>query len=472
MSNPLPIAVVIAAAIVCSSSPLHAQDPEPEGLFDGWAEAIADSLAPRWTGPRVDWPSAYPRPTVDGRLRSERYPITVQLGGNVDPELARATLGAAEYAHRWLEAHDWPTPFFDGGYGGTGDFDLYIVDDVQTAPEGPVSWSSFDAPILDAGLDHVAPYAVMDSAMDPSRVDACVTSAYVQASLLGWDPAEAVAWRRATGDYVAWLITGHFGCSDSAIVAQQRESWRTWIGHEPPSGPGGALFLAMLSARTDGLTGDFIRDLWNGAAQNTWEGERLRAAPDMWQVVFTVMEIGNDPLERILEEMGVSRYFSGREARRAAAPLSVLRALPEDAEVPIAATARYDELPRRFEPHGLEVEPYGSAYIEVDTSSAEAGSVLRIWLRGEFGVGWSLNAVRFAEDGTERGRVRAPVRRSNPRSYIPLELTDDETAKVLIVVTNLGHRIVDADEPDDQVRSFRLIVDDGDDEPAPRERVP
>ena len=68
--------------------------------------------------------------------------------------------------------------------------------------------------------------------------------------------------------------------------------------------------------------------------------------------------------------------------------------------------------------------------------------------------------------------MRAPVRQTNPRSYIPLELTDDETASVLIVVTNLGHRIVDADEPDDQVRSFRLIVDDGVDEtgedPAPK----
>jgi hypothetical protein len=30
---------------------------------------------------------------------------------------------------------------------------------------------------------------------------------------------------------------------------------------------------------------------------------------------------------------------------------------------------------------------------------------------------------------------------------------------VVLVITNLGARLVDADEPDDQVRTFELIVD-------------
>ncbi len=81
------------------------------------------------------------------------------------------------------------------------------------------------------------------------------------------------------------------------------------------------------------------------------------------------------------------------------------------------------------------------------------------WLRGEYGVGWALSAVRLAADGQERGRVRAPVRPRTPRSYIPLELPYGETAKVVIVVTNMGARLVDADEPSDLARAFRLVLD-------------
>ena len=139
--------------------------------------------------------------------------------------------------------------------------------------------------------------------------------------------------------------------------------------------------------------------------------------------------------------------------------MGVVRALPADAEVPLVGTTSWGELPRRYEPNGLELEPFGSAYLLVDTSDAPAGSVLRIWMRGEYGVGWSLIAVRLGADGRERGRVRAPVRPRTPRSYIPLELTDDETERVLVVVTNMGGRLPDADEPEEMLRAFRLILD-------------
>jgi hypothetical protein len=460
-----------------------AQDGD-ESPFDSWATAVADSLAPRWAGPRVDWPEVRPRPEVAGRLDSPLHPVSVQVGRHIDAERASTVMRALETAHGWMERRGWPTPVPDGGYGGTPGFDLYLVErplpdpdtdleteeaaaeaevdgvpaeDVGIASARPIR-VSYDAPLVFGGLDAVAPFAILDAGVAPSRLEPCAISAYVQASLLGVDPAEAPAWRIATGDYVAWLLTGYFGCGDG-ISRQQRQSGRSWISSAPDSGEGGALFLAMLSARTDGLTGDFIRDLWSGAPQLTWEGERLRAAPDMWQVVYTVMEVGQDPLPRLIEEMGVSRYFAGSERRRVGAPMELLRSLPDGAEVPVLGEASFDELPRRFEPSGLELEPQGSAYVLVDTTSAPAGSVLRVWMRGEYGVGWSLTAVRLAADGSERGRVRAPVRPRTPRSYIPLELTDDHTASVLLVVTNMGGRLVDADEPDDQVRAFELIID-------------
>ncbi len=441
-------------AFLCFAAPAAAQ--EDQGIIDEFAAALAESLAPRWVGPRVPWPEPVPRPRTDGTMRSRFYPVNVHAASTgVDPELAADTLIALERAHAWLEEHDWPLPPPDGGRGGTVDFDLYLVDEV---PQGFVQ-EGYDTPLGWGGLDAAITYSSMDIDVDPSRLQACVASAYVRAALFALDPAEAPQWRMASGDYLAWLMTGQWGCSDEGIIAQQRESFRTWVGHEPESGPGGALFLAMLSARTDSLSGDFIRDLWTGAPQLTWEGEGLRAAPDMWQVIHHVMEIGRDPLERLIEEMAVARYFIGPAERESGAPMNFLRELPEEAAVEVSGRTRWALLPRRFEPHGLELEPYGSAYIVVDTRWTRAGHVLRIWLRGEYGVGWSLLAVRIGRDGRERGRVRAPVRPTNSRSYIPLELTDNRTTKVLIVVTNMGSRLLDADAPDDQVRSFSLILD-------------
>ncbi len=471
-----PTAWVLALACLAGAAaadPARAQDepPPPETTFvDEFADSLASAFAPRWAGPRVEWPAPHARPASHGRLRSTLRPVNVHVGERATVAGAEDALRALEEAHAFLEREGWPLPPPDGGAGGTAGFDLYLA---PVAPEDSEADSAedrdpvqvgYDAPLGWGGLDAATSFVVVDpDATERTIVRPCVISAYVRATLLAADPAEARAWRRATGDYVAWLLTGRFGCSDRGVVRHQRESYRTWVGDAPDSGPGGALFLAMLSARTDGLTGRFIRDLWSGAPQLTWEGDQLRSAPDLWQVINVVMELGDDPLERLLEEFAVARYFVGGE-RSAGAPLSLTRGLPDEAVVPVVGRTRFEELPRRFEPDELELEPWGSAYLEVDTRQAAAGSRLRIWLRGEMGVGWSLIAVRLGANGEERGRVRAPVRPLNPRSYIPLELTDDQTAKVVVVVTNMGGRLADADDPDDHVRAFRLILDDGEDD--------
>ena len=426
--------------------------------IDRWAEAVVGSGRHSWNGPVVDWPEPGGRPPSAGVLRSSERPVNVQLGPRVSPERAVAALDALETAYDFLEQRSWPLPMPDGGRGGTAGFDLYLTAGDGERPR-PVR-ADYDVPHLHEGLDAVVPFAVVDNdQLEESRLEGCIISAYVQATLLGVDPAEARAWRTATGDYVAWLLTGHFGCGERGVVAQQREAWRTWVGSGEESGEGGALLLALLSARSDGLTGDFIRDLWTAAPQRSWEGSQLRAAPDMWEAIEAVMEVAGDPLPRFLEDVAVSRYFSG--PRSTHAPMRLLRALPQDAVVHVEGRTAFDELPRRYEPRGLELEPYGSAYVEVDTREAPAGSLLRIWLIGELGVGWALQVVRLDAEGRERGRMRAPVRPNNPRSYLPVELTDGRTATVVIVATNMGSRLADADGVDDQTRSFRLILDRG-----------
>ena len=91
----------------------------------------------------------------------------------------------------------------------------------------------------------------------------------------------------------------------------------------------------------------------------------------------------------------------------------------------------------------IEIEPTGSYYAEVDVRGAPAGSRLRVFLRGEFGVAWSLAAARLGPNGEELGRMSAPPRRGTPRSYLPVELGAG-TATVVIAVTNLGREPRDA----------------------------
>lgn len=177
------------------ASCVHAQDT----LIDEFADAIAESLAPRWAGPRVPWPDPRPRPPSAGVLRSRWAPVAVHPSPATRPERAERALMALEDAHEWLAARRWPLPVSDGGYGGTTEFDLYL-DDTAGGLGEPVIELGIDAPRTWEGLDGASVFAIV---RDAERFEPAVISAYVQATLLSEDPAEAPAWRAATGDFVA-----------------------------------------------------------------------------------------------------------------------------------------------------------------------------------------------------------------------------------------------------------------------------
>ena len=102
--------------------------------------------------------------------------------------------------------------------------------------------------------------------------------------------------------------------------------------------------------------------------------------------------------------------------------------------------------------------PHSIQPSDEQTRQASApGSALSLWHAGEYGVEWSLVAIRLDPNGRELGRMIAPPRR-NPRSYLRLELPAG-TAEVVLALTNLSSRIPDADEPDENVRSYRLTID-------------
>lgn len=446
--------------------PLACHSARAQSSFPGadeWAEAIVEQSTPKWKGPVVPAPAPRERPAAATMARSTFHPLAVHAEAGVGPRRIHNALAALERAQATLDAAGWPAPYPDGGRGATSGFDLYLV-----RRGAPAATAFRDAPIPWLALDAASTFAVMDPQVPDDTLAACVTAAYAEAVLLGQDPAEARAWRRATGAWLAYLVTGQFGCDD-AVTIQQREPWRSWIAGGARHGAGGGLLLALLSEIHDGGSGTFIREVWQLTRQlSGLDAHTYRGSPDLWMALERAVSRSEDDLRAELANLGVARFFAGVPERETAASYDVLRALGPRAAPPVSDTVAWGQLPEHFPPADPPLEPFGSRYYMVDVSDAPPSSQLRVWLRGEYGVEWSLVAVRLDDEGKELRRLLAPGRRE-PRSYLPVELFSD-TDRVLLVVTNLSSRLPDADIPDENVRSFRLIVDQGpgDDDPGHR----
>jgi len=417
--------------------------------IDIWAQwAVSQG---RWKGPTVAYPDLVSRPDYQGwTLASQLYPVTVHAPPELPFNQVETTLKALEFAYALLIETGWPEPYADGGYGGSAFFDLYLTQSAVSSAafvDDPVPWSL---------LDGASTFASVDASVAPDQLQACVVAALVQAILLGQDPAEAEAWRRATGAYVAWLATGFFGCDDD-VVAKQQNPWQAWISDSVENSEGGALLLAMLSEREDGGTGTFVRELWQFARQKTRDKRWLRASPDMWEALDRALTNAGESLTEIVENVAVARYFAGPQKRRRHAPFRSLRTLREEAQVPIVGPISIAQLPKHLPISEPALEIFGSSYTLINTAQASFPQQLKLWLQAERGGRGSLVAVRLAEDGRELGRMVAPGRKDQ-NSYLALELTR-ETASVLIVVTNLSDGIPDADYDTRNDRAFRLIID-------------
>ncbi len=412
------------------------------------ADAIVWMTTRRWEGPRTPGAPPWRRPSSDYRLDATFAPLSVHAEASVPIEKAQRVLDILTGVAARLEQEGWERPLPDGGLGGTRGFDLYL------SPTDALADARSDGRDIASYLDAAVAHALVDPSLDGLDLESAVVSAYAQALMLNLDPAEARQWRRATGGWLAWRMTGQMGPA-RAEVPQQRECWRSWIAGAADEGTGGALLLAMLSERHDGGTGDFVRDVWQLARQRTWDGRDLRAAPDLWQAFDRALSVAGEQLHALIEDLAAARWFLGARDRHTLFP--ALRGLGADATVEPLFTYATGDMPAHTGP-SMALQPFGSAYALVDVRGAPPQSRLRVWLRGEYGVEWALSASRLDATGRELARVSAPPRRGDRRSYVPVELSDD-TTHVMVSVTNLSHRLPDADDPDPNERAFRLIFD-------------
>ena len=505
------VRICVLGALLGAAEPLCAQAPTPPdppitveqgapeaelGLvgtlsqeMSAYAEGIAASRGV-WRGPRVPWPLPEARPASQLTLRSSRWPVSVH--GSKDAHWVQAL----DAAYALLSEEGWPLPPADGGRGETDGFDVYVVASLRAralqgreiwpapdAPSDPVRMSDayFDAPVFDAPFDSGIVFSAVSETLPRDRQLGCAVQLVSEAGLYAADPSEAPALRHATGAWLAWRLTGELGCDEDALVRQQQESRRAYVAHHDSGASGGSILIDALSQRHDDASTSFMRDVWTLSRQLTTDTGDMRAEPDVLRVIGQAGQLVHDPLDRVLESLAVARYFVGREGATRS-DIGLLRALPNDARVPVFGEARWSALPRTLWVGDAGLEPWGSAYARVDVSDAPAGSTLRVWLEGEPGTEWSLVAVRLDSAGRELGRTRVPQTRRT-RAFIPVELAEG-AHEVVLVVTNMpddhdgrdsnvtlnaaSHLSryyfragMDLDDVGMMSRTFRLIVDRG-----------
>lgn len=439
MKSKVAVAVWVGLAATSANA-----EGDPLGV-DDMAEAIVEMTTPVWTGPRTPAPTDTPRPTdVSTTIRSDAELVAVHAPSDMDWNSVTTALRALEFARGTIASMGWPDPLPDGALGGGPAFDLYFA-----PSDRPTAAYTDDLPSW-TFLDRATAFAVVNAETPSRAIEACVTAAYAEALLLSMDPAEARSWRRATAAWITWNLTGSFGCED-AVYEQQAEPWRSWINGGAEAGAGGALLLAYLSARHDRGQPEFVRDAWLLSSQRTWEGVGLRAEPDLWSAIDTAVSLSGDRLIDNVQDLAAQRWFVGRGAP----PTPLIASIDGDAQVPIMRTLR--RLPTKAVAR-TPLEPYGSAYVVLDGSAWASETRLRVWLKGEYGVRWSLTVIQLDAQARELRRINAPSTDGEPTAYVPVEL-DQNADALLLVVTNLSSRLPDADHPDPNQRAFELIID-------------
>ncbi|MEM6963049.1 MAG: hypothetical protein AAF550_15080, partial [Myxococcota bacterium] len=359
----LRIAGIRTLAVFTTLGLCATQHPALAQTFPGakeWAEAIVENAEHqrKWAGPRTPWPVEKPRPIGFFRVSSSLAPVSVHAPYGTSQSHIEHALDALESAYMQTRAAGWPVPFPDGARGGNSDFDLYLHPNAH-----PLGAAHSDGPIDWFLLDAVSSFAEVRPTS--SRSEACIVSAYVQGVLLQQDPAESEAWRRATGDYLAWRTTGAYGCEGSALE-QQTEPYRSWIQGSYGEGAGGALMLSLLSARFDLGDGTLVRELWQLARQHTWEGAGLRASPDLWEALEQMVKMHSQSLSEVLERLAIDRFLLGYDKQER--PLrDIVGGLPP---VPVAWTTEWNALPAHAPPATPAIGPGGSYYAWVDVRGA------------------------------------------------------------------------------------------------------
>lgn len=445
------------AAPATGQAPAAGQQGTQDSI-DAVARFMIESMAPK--GPTVPYPEDV-RPELPVAICSIERPLCVRSGDAADPSLE--ILGALEQAYDWLHANGWPLPTPDGGQAETIELDVYL-EEAESAQAGGAS-AGVDGLLPQTELDGATSFARLSPRVPASRRLACAVQALAEAGLRAQDPAEAAIATEPVAAFAAFLATGMYGCADAIDAAQLSPELGVGVASREhvfiadtasASRTNALLALIVASRRHDGGSGDFIRELWQLTRQKSQQADRVRSSPNFYEALDRALQNAGESLELLAEEVAIARYFASRGGGAA------LPASPTVASVPVVEAPAFEELPAHLPEHAQLLGPMGSAYTRIYTGSAPAGSQLQVWLRADLGPRLSLTAVRLGAEGQEIGRMSAPARKV-PQSFLPIELSPD-TVAVLLVVTAIpiDLRSFAREQPYEPARldhGFRLILD-------------
>lgn len=436
-------------------------EPSGTGPIDAFAQAFVEARYARSGGDVAEWPEAKARPATAETTRTE-LAWAEDVAGMVrvhtdapwtgEPTLTEAALYLGRARAEALSL-GWGAPGPDGGRGGSSAWDVYVRAERagETGSETPSAWAETDGIDLAAHHDTAIAYgrvAWPRAARGTTPLRRLLLRAYAASLVLARDPGEAPCIRAGLAGYLADRLATALGEPPSPVAPSTGAEATDDDEHAQPRlwcSP--SLWHAVARLRGD----DFVRDVSDFAQQRTPAGMAPRGEPDVLRALLKAMELGGTDRAAFAEALAGARL----EGPRGWMPPQATSA---DAPLPTLARITWASLPHHTAPASPALGPLESALAVVDVRAPAGPKRLRVWCDGEYGVKWSLLALRYDQDGRELGRVSAPRRDKERRVYLVLEVPA-ETAEVHLLATNLGHAVPDADVPTVERRSVKFILD-------------
>ncbi len=377
--------------------------------------------SPRRFEPR---PSALERPACGARA-----PVCVHRGAAVPTARALELLSALELGYeRLFEVLELPAPRGDEGRGGSDAVDVYLE------LGGPSA--------LELRLDEPPPYRPFDSTSGacvvgsslrggPSRA---ATQCLVELALLGVDPGEPAALRRALSTQLWWALGAPGPADLQAVDAQQRAPEQGLAPRDCGSTDaceGGALLFEFLEWRYGSAAPGAL-----GFALFSAAGSRTPAAAWQWHDepdVFDVLRHSVGESKRAAAEMAlglaVARAFIGD--RDDGTQLPSLGWAGRWGRPRIDWSIAASSLPRRVAA-SRPLEPYGAYYLLVSLDGPAPRPDLGFRAEWEQPAAFAWTLLSLAGDGRLLARRDVPFQQN--ASEVEASLVPVEDARYLLVV--------------------------------------
>ncbi len=246
------------------------------------------------------------RPETKDFITSQAFPIRVHWSQNVDAAYARDILSAAEMSwQRMFLEMGFLQPHPDGAEGGSPDFDIYIVTNLQPGVGGYTGFSGFrdDTPRADA-----IGYVVVAHNLSPRFLRGVVAHELFHASQIAYDWWEDIAFMEGSSTWVVDHVFNDENIYWKYYSYYNRQPWKAldFISLADPYQYGSGMFLQFLDEKYGLGDGALIREAWEKSPQDDMANE-----PDYFDAIDSQLQSLGQSFDEAFHEFGSWRLFVG-----------------------------------------------------------------------------------------------------------------------------------------------------------------